>query len=73
MELTGKQLEPAVFIRAPKFVSWGPGVNIAGTVNGDPAFLDDSRHMITAFHPELTDSSWFHRLFLQRTVAVSKS
>ncbi len=72
VELPGKQLEPAVFIRAPKFVSWGSSVTVAGTVNGDPAFLDDGRHMVTAFHPELTDSSWFHQIFLQRAVAVSK-
>lgn len=58
--------EQAVFIRAPKFVSWGSAVKVRGTVNGEPAFLDDGRHMVTAFHPELTESSWCHELFLRR-------
>lgn len=57
---------PAVFIRAPKFLSWGPSVFVAGTVNGESVFLDDGRHVVTAFHPELTSSSWFHRRFLHR-------
>jgi 5'-phosphate synthase pdxT subunit len=67
----GSQSEPAVFIRAPKFVSWGPGVAVKGFVAGEPAFLDDGRHMITAFHPELTESPWFHELFLARVKAIS--
>lgn len=60
--------EPAVFIRAPKFLSWGKGVSVKGRVQGEPAFLDDGRHMVTAFHPELTESSWFHRIFLERVI-----
>jgi len=57
---------PAVFIRAPKFLSWGEGVCVAGTVNGEAVFLDDGRHMVTAFHPELTSSHWCHERFLHR-------
>lgn len=57
---------PAVFIRAPKFVSWGSGVNVAGEVNGESVYLDDGRHMVTAFHPELTSSHWCHERFLKR-------
>lgn len=58
--------EQAVFIRAPKFVSWGPSVSVAGTVLGESSFLSDGRHMVTAFHPELTPSAWCHRIFLDR-------
>lgn len=58
--------EQAVFIRAPKFVSWGEGVRVRGGVGNEPSFLDDGRHMVTAFHPELTESSWCHELFLKR-------
>jgi len=67
----GGRSEPAVFIRAPKFVSWGPAVTVKGKVGGEPAYLDDGRHMITAFHPELTDSPWFHKIFLARVSATS--
>lgn len=58
--------EAAVFIRAPKFVSWGAKVQVRGSVNNEAAFLDDGKHMVTAFHPELTHSSWCHELFLKR-------
>jgi 5'-phosphate synthase pdxT subunit len=71
VDLLGVRQEPAVFIRAPKFVSWGETVKVAGTVNQEAAFLDNGRHMVTAFHPELTDSSWFHQIFLQRANAIS--
>lgn len=57
---------PAVFIRAPKFLSWGSAVKVAGKVNGEAVYLDDGRHIVTAFHPELTDSSWCHARFLAR-------
>lgn len=67
----GSSQEEAVFIRAPKFLSWGSGVAVKGTVNGEPSFLDDGRHMVTAFHPELTESPWFHRIFLARVKANS--
>jgi pyridoxal 5'-phosphate synthase pdxT subunit len=63
--LNGKS-EPAVFIRAPKFLEWGSELKEAGSVDGEVVFLDDDRHMVTAFHPELTDSSWFHQIFLDR-------
>ncbi|MGZ3720016.1 MAG: pyridoxal 5'-phosphate synthase glutaminase subunit PdxT, partial [Bdellovibrionota bacterium] len=66
VELTGGGAEPAVFIRAPKFVSWGAGVQVLGKVNGEASYLDDGRHMVTAFHPELTDSSWCHERFLAK-------
>lgn len=58
--------EPAVFIRAPQFLSWGTHVKVAGTVDGRPVYLDDGHHCVTAFHPELTSSSWFHERFLKR-------
>lgn len=58
--------QAAVFIRAPKFLSWGPNVKVRGSLNGEAVFLDDNRHIVTAFHPELTENSWFHQLLLSR-------
>lgn len=60
----GNDVEQAVFIRAPKFVSWGPKVNVVGRVREDAVFLAEGKHMITAFHPELTESHWCHERFL---------
>lgn len=58
--------ESAVFIRAPKFMSWGASVKVVGTVGGEAVFLEQGKHMVTAFHPELTDSHWCHELFLKK-------
>jgi 5'-phosphate synthase pdxT subunit len=65
VELEGSR-EPAVFIRAPKFVDWGEDVRVLGRVGGEAAYLEDARHMVTAFHPELTSSSWCHARFLAK-------
>lgn len=73
VDLTAGGSEPAVFIRAPKFVSWGSGVKVAGKIGGEISFLDDGKHMVTAFHPELTESGWFHKLFLRRVGDVGKA
>lgn len=64
----GKEDAPAVFIRAPKFLAWGTGVKVAGKVNGEAVYLEQEkgRHMVTAFHPELTSSGWCHARFLAR-------
>ena len=66
VQLNGGKVEQAVFIRAPKFVSWGDDVTVEGKVRGDSAYLSQGRHMITAFHPELTASAWCHSQFLDR-------
>lgn len=65
--------EPAVFIRAPKFVSWGSSVKECGWIDNEISFLDDGKHMVTAFHPELTDSGWFHELFLGRVNELGRT
>lgn len=65
LECEGKQ-EEAVFIRAPKFLRWGPQVQVKGQVNGEAVFLESGNHMLTAFHPELTKSSWCHERFLRK-------
>lgn len=66
VHLTSGAVEPTAFIRAPKFVSWGPNVTVEGKVLGESSFLSEGRHMVTAFHPELSPSHWCHELFLAR-------
>ncbi len=63
VEVDGNE-EAAVFIRAPKFLRWGPEVQVAGFIGEEAVFLKSGRHMVTAFHPELTESGWCHRRFL---------
>jgi 5'-phosphate synthase pdxT subunit len=57
----------AVFIRAPKILRVGPGGKILATYNGDPVWVEQGRHMVTTFHPELTADSRVHERFLQLT------
>lgn len=66
IELTNGKKEPAVFIRAPKFLSWGDQVQVGGRVNREAVFLESGPHMVTAFHPELTERHWFHEHFLAK-------
>jgi 5'-phosphate synthase pdxT subunit len=56
----------AVFIRAPKFISWNKQIMVRAEWNGEAVFLDDGKHLACAFHPELLDDSWAHRFFLER-------
>jgi 5'-phosphate synthase pdxT subunit len=54
----------AVFIRAPWIEDWGPDVEILADVDGHPVLARDGRILVAAFHPELTDDTRIHELFL---------
>jgi len=66
VQLTGgAQSLPAVFIRAPRFVSVGPDVEVLAELDGEPVLVQEGRIMAVTFHPELTDDLWLQRRFLQ--------
>jgi 5'-phosphate synthase pdxT subunit len=54
----------AVFIRAPWIEDAGPDVEILAEVDGHPVLARDGRILVAAFHPELTDDTRVHELFL---------
>ncbi len=55
----------AVFIRAPRIEEVGPEVEVLATLeDGTMVAARQGRLLATAFHPELTDDTRFHRLFL---------
>lgn len=56
----------AVFIRAPKILRVGAGGKVLATYNGDPVWVEQGRHMVTTFHPELTSDSRVHQRFLEK-------
>jgi 5'-phosphate synthase pdxT subunit len=56
----------AVFIRAPWIEDAGPGVEILAEVDGHAVLARDGRLLVTAFHPELTDDTRIHELFLNQ-------
>ena len=55
----------AVFIRAPWIDEVGPGVEVLAEVDGHPVLARQGRFLVAAFHPELTDDSRLHALFLE--------
>ena len=56
----------AVFIRAPVVNSVGDGVKVLATLDdGRPVAVRQGHILATAFHPELTEDSRVHELFLK--------
>ncbi len=53
-----------VFIRAPKIVHVGEGVEILATEGSDPVVVRQGRAMAATFHPELSPDTRVHRAFL---------
>jgi len=62
--LPGGPLE-MVFIRAPRIVSTGAGVQILARRDGAPALVRQGRVMAATFHPELSVDRRVHKLFVQ--------
>jgi 5'-phosphate synthase pdxT subunit len=58
-----------VFIRAPRVRVTGPGVEILGDHDGEPVLVREGRILVASFHPELTDDSRVHELFLDEVRA----
>jgi len=56
----------AVFIRAPIIRKVGKNVRVLAEYEGDPVWVEQGRHMVTTFHPELTEDSRVHRRFLEK-------
>jgi 5'-phosphate synthase pdxT subunit len=54
----------AVFIRAPWVESAGPGVEVLATCEGHIVAACERGVLVTAFHPELTDDTRLHELFI---------
>lgn len=53
-----------IFIRAPRIISVGKGVEILASLDGEPVFVRDGHHLATTFHPELSGSATVHSLLL---------
>ena len=55
----------AIFIRAPRLLEPGPGVEVLATLeDGSVAVCRERTMLATAFHPELTDDARLHAYFL---------
>jgi 5'-phosphate synthase pdxT subunit len=56
----------AVFIRAPVIRRAGPDARVLASYSGDPIWVEQGRHMVTTFHPELTSDTRVHRRLLEK-------
>jgi pyridoxal 5'-phosphate synthase pdxT subunit len=60
----------AVFIRAPWIESHGPAVEVLAAYDGHPVVARQGGVLVCAFHPELTDDSRLHALFMAMATAA---
>ena len=69
----GSELGPApveaVFIRAPRFIEVGAGVDVLLSRGAEPVLVRQGRILAATFHPELTPDSRVHALFLRMLAA----
>ena len=65
LDLAGED-EPlrGVFIRAPRVERVGGDVDVLAELDGEPVLLRQGRFLVATFHPELTDDTRVHQLFL---------
>lgn len=63
-ELGGAPVE-AVFIRAPRFIEVGRGVEVLLSRAAEPVLVRQGRVLAATFHPELTPDTRVHALFLR--------
>jgi 5'-phosphate synthase pdxT subunit len=54
-----------VFIRAPKIVEAGTGVEVLAREEGDPVLVRQGKIMAATFHPELSPDMRVHQEFLK--------
>jgi 5'-phosphate synthase pdxT subunit len=55
---------PAVYIRAPRIVKVGEGVDVVIRHGDEPVAVRAGHHLAFTFHPELTDDLRLHQAFL---------
>lgn len=63
LEINGKPAE-AVFIRAPVIRKIGPETKVLATYLGTPVLAEQRFHLVSTFHPELSENNEIHRYFV---------
>ena len=69
--IEGGPLE-AVFIRAPRIRGAGPNVEVLASLNDEPVFAREGNILAATFHPELTEDTRAHSLFVEMVRAVNE-
>jgi 5'-phosphate synthase pdxT subunit len=70
VEGIGEEPLHAVFIRAPWVERAGAGVDVLAAYEGHPVAVREGSVLACAFHPELTDDSRLHALFMAMTTGA---
>jgi pyridoxal 5'-phosphate synthase pdxT subunit len=70
VEGIGDEALRAVFIRAPWVERHGPEVGVLAEYEGHPVAIREGNVLACAFHPELTDDSRLHALFMAMTTGA---
>jgi 5'-phosphate synthase pdxT subunit len=75
LEVEGLGPDPlrAVFIRAPWIERHGPAVEVLASYDGHPVVVREGPVLACAFHPELTDDSRLHALFMAMATSASEA
>lgn len=61
-----------VFIRAPRIVRLGSGVEVVGILRDEPVLVRQNNVLAASFHPELTGDASVHRYFLEHVITSGK-
>ncbi|MGA8028656.1 MAG: pyridoxal 5'-phosphate synthase glutaminase subunit PdxT [Bryobacteraceae bacterium] len=72
IELEGKPAE-AVFIRAPIIRRVGPRGKVLASYLDAPVLVEEGKHLIATFHPELSADDRIHRHFIQKATSQRQS
>jgi pyridoxal 5'-phosphate synthase pdxT subunit len=65
LDLDGERPLRGVFIRAPRVSARGPDVEVLAELDGAPVLIRQGGYLLATFHPELTDDTRVHELFLE--------
>ena len=72
IEVDGSPTE-AVFIRAPIIRRIGQNARVLATYLDTPVLVEQGRHMVATFHPELTQDSTVHKRFVDKVAGLGRS
>jgi pyridoxal 5'-phosphate synthase pdxT subunit len=67
----GEKPFEAVFIRAPRIIRTGPGVEALSTIEGEPVLVKQDNLLAATFHPELTADERVHSFFIEMSSLIS--
>ena len=60
-----KNLFKAIFIRAPRYNIKSKKIKILAEFNNEPVLIQEGRHLVSSFHPELGHDTRIHEYFLK--------